>query len=75
MPPPVEPSIQPWWDEMLLVLGTASCASVVFLLLTAIVCYKAIKRYVVCVGMCVCLFRGWGYTDRSKVVVYREPAV
>ncbi|XP_026146828.1 proline-rich membrane anchor 1 isoform X3 [Carassius auratus] len=37
--------ITPWRKEMeILVLGTVSCASVVFLLLTAIICYKAIKR-------------------------------
>ncbi|RXN26565.1 proline-rich membrane anchor 1 [Labeo rohita] len=37
--------ITPWRREMeILVLGTVSCASVVFLLLTAIICYKAIKR-------------------------------
>ncbi|XP_042565841.1 proline-rich membrane anchor 1 isoform X1 [Clupea harengus] len=44
VPPPVEPARKPWWNEMLLVLGTTSCASIVFLLLTAIVCYKSIKR-------------------------------
>ncbi|XP_042602684.1 proline-rich membrane anchor 1-like isoform X2 [Cyprinus carpio] len=47
--PTVAPStvspITPWRREMeILVLGTVSCASVIFLLLTAIICYKAIKR-------------------------------
>ncbi|XP_059354658.1 proline-rich membrane anchor 1 [Carassius carassius] len=47
--PTVAPStvspITPWRREMeILVLGTVSCASVVFLLLTAIICYKAIRR-------------------------------
>ncbi|XP_059368762.1 proline-rich membrane anchor 1-like isoform X2 [Carassius carassius] len=47
--PTVAPStvspITPWRKEMeILVLWTVSCASVVFLLLTAIICYKAIKR-------------------------------
>ncbi|XDV42190.1 hypothetical protein PO909_010901 [Leuciscus waleckii] len=43
-PSTVSPII-PWRREMeILVLGTVSCASVVFLLLTVIICYKAIKR-------------------------------
>ncbi|GAA6085338.1 proline-rich membrane anchor 1 [Tachysurus ichikawai] len=42
----VSPPVKPWGrDVEILVLGTVSCASVVFLFLTVIICYKAIKRY------------------------------
>ncbi|KAM6954029.1 proline-rich membrane anchor 1 [Aplochiton taeniatus] len=41
--PSIVPPMKPWWKEIL-VLGTVSCASITFLLLTAIICYKAIKR-------------------------------
>ncbi|KAJ8274925.1 hypothetical protein COCON_G00095500 [Conger conger] len=37
------PLVESWWKEMV-VLGTVGCASVVFLLLTAVIGYKAIKR-------------------------------
>lgn len=41
----VSPPVKPWGrDVEILVLGTVSCASVVFLFLTVIICYKAIKR-------------------------------
>ncbi|XP_028809193.1 proline-rich membrane anchor 1 isoform X2 [Denticeps clupeoides] len=43
VPAPVEPARKPHWNEMV-VLVTVSCASVIFLLLAAIICYKAIKR-------------------------------
>uniref|UniRef100_A0A3Q3WT22 Uncharacterized protein n=1 Tax=Mola mola TaxID=94237 RepID=A0A3Q3WT22_MOLML len=49
-PPPrllgtTAPSLRPWWTEMdIIVLGTVSCASVVFLLSAIIICYKAIKK-------------------------------
>ncbi|KAL7871641.1 hypothetical protein SRHO_G00066240 [Serrasalmus rhombeus] len=43
--PSTVPPMKPWGREVeILVLGTVSCASVVFLLLTVIICYKAIKR-------------------------------
>ncbi|XP_068608506.1 LOW QUALITY PROTEIN: proline-rich membrane anchor 1 [Brachionichthys hirsutus] len=42
---PIVPLMRPWWMEMdIIVLGTAGCASVVFLLSAIIICYKAIKR-------------------------------
>ncbi|XP_036406515.1 proline-rich membrane anchor 1-like isoform X1 [Megalops cyprinoides] len=37
------PPMEPWWKDTV-VLGTVGCASVAFLLLTALICYKAIKR-------------------------------
>ncbi|XP_035235336.1 proline-rich membrane anchor 1 [Anguilla anguilla] len=37
------PQLKPWWKEIV-VLGTVGCASVAFLLLIVIICYKAIKR-------------------------------
>ncbi|XP_061075733.1 proline-rich membrane anchor 1-like isoform X3 [Conger conger] len=40
---PTVPQMKPWWKEIV-VLGTVGCASVAFLLLTVIICYKAIKR-------------------------------
>ncbi|XP_060771749.1 proline-rich membrane anchor 1 [Neoarius graeffei] len=44
-PSSVSPPVKPWGREVeILVLGTVSCASVVFLFLTVIICYKAIKR-------------------------------
>uniref|UniRef100_A0A667WH83 Proline rich membrane anchor 1 n=1 Tax=Myripristis murdjan TaxID=586833 RepID=A0A667WH83_9TELE len=52
-PPPPPPRLlwttvvpaSPWWMDMeIIVLGTVSCASVVFLLSAIIICYKAIKR-------------------------------
>uniref|UniRef100_A0A4W4FIJ8 Uncharacterized protein n=1 Tax=Electrophorus electricus TaxID=8005 RepID=A0A4W4FIJ8_ELEEL len=43
--PSTVPPMKPWGREAeLLVLGIVSCASVAFLLLTGIICYKAIKR-------------------------------
>ncbi|KAG9282973.1 proline-rich membrane anchor 1 [Astyanax mexicanus] len=43
--PATVPPMKPWGREVeILVLGTVICASVVFLLLTGIICYKAIKR-------------------------------
>ncbi|KAF5889805.1 proline-rich membrane anchor 1-like isoform X2, partial [Clarias magur] len=40
----VSPPVKPWGKEVeILVLGTVSCASVVFLFLAVIICYKAIK--------------------------------
>ncbi|XP_048831690.1 proline-rich membrane anchor 1 isoform X2 [Brienomyrus brachyistius] len=39
----IVPQMKPWWKEIA-VLGSLGCASGVFLLLTAIICYKAIKR-------------------------------
>ncbi|KAJ8356308.1 hypothetical protein SKAU_G00191020 [Synaphobranchus kaupii] len=42
-PDPFVPPVESWWKEMV-VLGTVGCASAVFLLLSAIICYKAIKR-------------------------------
>lgn len=42
---PMAPLLRPWWTEMdFIVLGTVSCASLVFLLSAIIICYKAIKR-------------------------------
>uniref|UniRef100_A0A3B3YSR9 Uncharacterized protein n=1 Tax=Poecilia mexicana TaxID=48701 RepID=A0A3B3YSR9_9TELE len=42
---PMVPLLRPWWMEVdVIVLGTVSCASVVFLLSAIIICYKAIKR-------------------------------
>ncbi|XP_014325033.1 proline-rich membrane anchor 1 [Xiphophorus maculatus] len=42
---PMVPLLRPWWTEVdVIVLGTVSCASVVFLLSAIIICYKAIKR-------------------------------
>ncbi|XP_010880756.1 proline-rich membrane anchor 1 isoform X2 [Esox lucius] len=41
--PSTVPPIKPWWREIV-VLGTVGCVSVAFLLLTVIICYKAIKR-------------------------------
>ncbi|KAB5540123.1 hypothetical protein PHYPO_G00097710 [Pangasianodon hypophthalmus] len=44
-PSSVSPPVKPWGREVeILVLGTVSCASVVFLFLTVIICYKTIKR-------------------------------
>ncbi|KAI1895416.1 hypothetical protein AGOR_G00106060 [Albula goreensis] len=46
VPAVVQPNVtqmKPWWKEIV-VLGTVGCASVAFLLLTVIICYKAIKR-------------------------------
>ncbi|XP_064195652.1 proline-rich membrane anchor 1 isoform X1 [Anguilla rostrata] len=40
---PLVPPVESWWKETV-VLGTVGCASVVFLLLTAIIGYKVIKR-------------------------------
>ncbi|KAI2654803.1 Proline-rich membrane anchor 1 [Labeo rohita] len=37
--------LRPWWMEII-VVGTTGSALAVFLLLTVIICYKAIKRYV-----------------------------
>ncbi|XP_076873736.1 proline-rich membrane anchor 1 [Brachyhypopomus gauderio] len=43
--PSTVPPMKPWGREAeILVLGIVICASVVFLLLTGIICYKAIKR-------------------------------
>ncbi|XP_062857512.1 proline-rich membrane anchor 1 [Trichomycterus rosablanca] len=43
--PSAVPPVDPWERKMeILVLGTVSCASVVFLFLTVFICYKAIKR-------------------------------
>ncbi|KAK1158851.1 proline-rich membrane anchor 1-like isoform X1 [Acipenser oxyrinchus oxyrinchus] len=33
----------PWWKEIV-VVGTVGCATLVFLLVMVIICYKAIKR-------------------------------
>uniref|UniRef100_A0A8C2ZCF6 Proline rich membrane anchor 1 n=1 Tax=Cyclopterus lumpus TaxID=8103 RepID=A0A8C2ZCF6_CYCLU len=45
---PMVPLLRPWWMEMdIVVLGTVGCASVVFLLSAIIICYKAIKRYII----------------------------
>ncbi|XP_029589237.1 proline-rich membrane anchor 1 [Salmo trutta] len=41
--PSTVPPMKPWWKEIV-VLGTVGCASVAFLLLMVIICYKAIKR-------------------------------
>ncbi|XP_062324358.1 proline-rich membrane anchor 1 [Osmerus eperlanus] len=41
--PSTVPPVKPWWKEIV-VLGTVGCASFAFLLLTVIICYKAIKR-------------------------------
>ncbi|XP_030628717.1 proline-rich membrane anchor 1 [Chanos chanos] len=39
------PTQKPWMEDIeILVLGSVSCASVVFLVLLVIICYKAIKR-------------------------------
>ncbi|TSR99382.1 Proline-rich membrane anchor 1 [Bagarius yarrelli] len=44
-PSSVSPPVKPWGGQVeILVLGTACCASLVFLFLTVIICYKAIKR-------------------------------
>ncbi|MCI4389743.1 hypothetical protein PGIGA_G00102070 [Pangasianodon gigas] len=44
-PSSVSPPVKPWGREVeILVLGTVSCASVIFLFLTVIICYKTIKR-------------------------------
>ncbi|XP_036449287.1 proline-rich membrane anchor 1-like [Colossoma macropomum] len=40
--PPV-PLLRPWWKDFI-VVGTVGCSSAFFLLLTLIICYKAIKR-------------------------------
>uniref|UniRef100_A0A672KU54 Uncharacterized protein n=1 Tax=Sinocyclocheilus grahami TaxID=75366 RepID=A0A672KU54_SINGR len=39
------PLPRPWWTEII-VLGMIGSALAVFLLLTVIICYKAIRRYV-----------------------------
>ncbi|KAF7690601.1 hypothetical protein HF521_012405 [Silurus meridionalis] len=44
-PSSVSPPVKSWGREVeILVLGTVSCASVIFFFLTVIICYKAIKR-------------------------------
>ncbi|XP_072546407.1 proline-rich membrane anchor 1-like [Salminus brasiliensis] len=40
--PPGVP-LRPWWTDFI-VVGTVGCTSAFFLLLTLIICYKAIKR-------------------------------
>ncbi|XP_058843541.1 proline-rich membrane anchor 1-like isoform X1 [Acipenser ruthenus] len=37
------PLLKPWWKEIV-VVGTVGCATLVFLLVMVIICYKAIKR-------------------------------
>nr|XP_015206413.1 PREDICTED: proline-rich membrane anchor 1 isoform X3 [Lepisosteus oculatus] len=42
-PEPSVPQMKPWWKEIV-IIGTVGCATVLFLLLMVIICYKAIKR-------------------------------